>query len=220
MSVLITGASGGLGGAVCTAFVESGAKVIGVERAPKQSKAYQTIAADVSTAEGCSEMVRQALESGPIDALVHLVGGFSGGTSVAETSDQVWDSMMSVNLKTAFNVMRASLPSMIAAKRGRIVAIGSRAAVEASPNFAAYAVSKAALVALVKNVAAEVKDSGITANAVLPSVIDTAANRKAMARADFSRWVAPESIARLIVWLCSEAAANVSGAAIPIYGRA
>lgn len=220
MSVLITGAGGALGGAVCAAFVESGAKVIGVDRSGQESKSYKAIATDLTSAEGCKELVREALLSGPIDALVHLVGGFSGGTSIAETSDQVWDLMLSVNLRTAVNVMRASLPSMIAAKRGRIVAVGSRAAVEASPMLSAYAVSKAALVALVKNVAAEVKDSGITANAVLPSVIDTAANRKAMAGADFSRWVAPESIAQLIVWLCSDAAANVSGAAIPIYGRA
>jgi len=173
----------------------------------------------VMTGEGCEQMVKQALEHGPIDAVVHLVGGFSSGT-IAETSDKVWDLMMSVNLRTAFNVMRASLPSMIAAKRGRIVAVGSRAAVNASPGISAYAVSKAALVALVKNAAAEVTDSGITVNAVLPSTIDTPANRKAMATADFSKWVAPESIAQLIVWVCSDAAANVNGAAIPIYGRA
>ncbi|HLX46489.1 MAG TPA: SDR family NAD(P)-dependent oxidoreductase [Bryobacteraceae bacterium] len=219
MSVLITGASGGLGGAVCDGFVQSGAKVIGVDRSAKDSKPYLTIAADVMTAAGCEAMVKQALAHGPIDAVVHLVGGFSPGT-IAATSEQVWDLMMGVNAKTAFNVMRASLPSMIAAKRGRIVAVGSRAAVEASPGFSAYAVSKAALVALVKNAAAEVKDSGITVNAVLPSTIDTPANRKAMAGADFSTWIAPESIAQLIVWLCSDAAANVSGAAIPIYGRA
>jgi NAD(P)-dependent dehydrogenase (short-subunit alcohol dehydrogenase family) len=219
MSVLITGAGGGLGGAVCAAFVESGVKVIGVQRSPQESKAYVTIAGDVMTGEGCERMVKQALEYGALDAVVHLVGGFSAGT-IADTSDKVWDLMMGVNVRTAFNVMRASLPSMIAAKRGRIVAVGSRAAVEASPGVSAYAVSKAALVALVRNAAAEVKDSGITVNAVLPSTIDTPANRKAMAAADFSRWVSAESIAQLIVWLCSDAAANVNGAAIPIYGRA
>jgi NAD(P)-dependent dehydrogenase (short-subunit alcohol dehydrogenase family) len=219
MGVLITGASGGLGGAVCAAFVESGATVISANRSPQQSKSYLTILADVMTGEGAERMVKQAVELGPLDAVVHLVGGFSPGT-IEETSDKVWDLMMDVNVRTAFNVMRASLPSMIAAKRGRIVAVGSRAAVDTSPGISAYAVSKAALLALVKNAAAEVKDSGITVNAVLPSTIDTPANRKAMAGADFSKWVAPESIAQLIVWLCSDAAANVSGAAIPIYGRA
>lgn len=165
-------------------------------------------------------MVEQALKQGPIDALVHLVGGFSGGSPIAETSDETWDLMMNVNVRGAFLAMRAVLKPMMEAKRGRIVAVGSRAAVEASPNFAAYAISKAALVALVKNVAAETKDSGITANAVLPSTIDTPANRKAMPKADFSKWVAPESIAKLLLWLVSEDAADVSGAVIPIYGRA
>ncbi len=219
MSVVIVGASGGLGGAVCAAFAASGAKVIAVDRAPKAGEPYVTIAADVMTTEGCEAMVKQALEHGAIDAVVHLVGGFSAGT-IVETSEKVWDLMMDLNVRTAFHVIRASLPSMMAAKRGRIVAVGARAALEPSPGLSAYGVSKAALVALVKNVAAEVKDSGITANAVLPSVIDTPMNRKAMANADFSRWVAPESIAQLIVWLCSDAATNVNGAAIPIYGRA
>jgi NAD(P)-dependent dehydrogenase (short-subunit alcohol dehydrogenase family) len=109
---------------------------------------------------------------------------------------------------------------MTKAGKGRIVAVGSRAAVEPMANFAAYSVSKAALVTLVKTVALEVKDSGITANIVLPSVIDTPANRAAMPSADASKWVTPESIAGLLVWLASDAARDVNGAAIPIYGRA
>jgi NAD(P)-dependent dehydrogenase (short-subunit alcohol dehydrogenase family) len=219
MCVLITGAGGGLGTVVCSKFAGSGAAVVAVDRGWKESKPYLTIAADVMTGEGCATMVKQALQHGALDAVVHLVGGFRAGT-VAETSDQAWDLMMGLNLTTAFNVMRASLPSMMAAKRGRIVAVGSRAAMEPSPGISAYAVSKAGLVALVRNTAAEVKDSGITVNAVLPSTIDTAANRKAMPGADFSKWVSPESIAQLIMWLCSDAAADVSGAAIPIYGKA
>ena len=220
MNVLITGANGGLGTAVCQAFLATGATVMGVARAWKEPAPFLTISADVSTGEGCAEMAKRALEHGPLDALVHLVGGFAGGSPVSETSDQVWDGMMNVNLRTAFCAMRAVLPSMIAAGRGRIVAVGSRAAVEASPDFAAYAVSKAALVALVKNVAAEGKASGVTANVVLPSIIDTRQNRATMPQADVSRWVAPESIAQAIVWLTSDAAADTSGAVIPIYGRA
>jgi NAD(P)-dependent dehydrogenase (short-subunit alcohol dehydrogenase family) len=165
-------------------------------------------------------MVAQALQHGPLDALVHLVGGFSGGSPLTETSDQTWDGMINVNLRTAFYAMRAVLRPMTAAGRGRIVAVGARMAVEPSPNFAAYAVSKAALVALVRNVAAEGKKSGITANIVLPSIIDTPQNRKAMPDADYSKWVRPESIAKLIVWLASDAAADTIGAVIPIYGRA
>jgi NAD(P)-dependent dehydrogenase (short-subunit alcohol dehydrogenase family) len=219
MSVLVTGANGGLGTAVCQAFLDKGASVIGVARVWKDPAPFPTIAADVGTAEGCDAMVKQALERGPVDALVHLVGGFSGGSPLTETSDQTWDGMMSINLRTAFCAMRAVLRPMTAAGKGRIVAIGSRAAAEPSPNFTAYAVSKAALVSLVRNVAAEGKKSGITANIVLTSTIDTPQNRKAMPEADFSKWVTPQSIANWIVWLASDAATDTAGAVIPIYGR-
>jgi NAD(P)-dependent dehydrogenase (short-subunit alcohol dehydrogenase family) len=128
--------------------------------------------------------------------------------------------MLGLNLRSAYTIFRAVLPGMVKAGKGRMVAVGARAAIEPIANFAAYSVSKAALVALVKTVALEVKDSGITANAVLPSVIDTPANRAAMPAADASKWVTPESIAGLLVWLVSDAARDVNGAAIPIYGRA
>ena len=220
MNVLITGANGGLGTAVSQEFLASGAKVIGVALAWKQSASFTTISADVTTEAGCDSMVKQALEQGPIDALVHLVGGFAGGSPVSETTDQTWDSMMNVNLRAAFCCIRAALKPMQTAGRGRIVAIGTRMAVEPSPNFAAYAVSKAALVAFVKTVAAEGQKFGVTANVVLPSTIDTPTNRAAMPKADFSRWVAPQSIAKLLVFLASDAAADTNGAVIPIYGRA
>jgi len=220
MNVIITGAGGGLGTAVVKAFAGSGATVIGVEREWRQSMPFVTVAADLTTPEGCDAMAAQALQHGPIDALVHLVGGFGGGSPLWETSDATWDSMMNINLRAAFLTMRAVLKPMTMARRGRIVAIGSRAAIEPLANFAAYAIAKSALVALIKNVAAETRDLGITANAVLPSTIDTPGNRKAMPTADFSRWVAPESIAKLLLWLTSDQAADVSGAVIPIYGRA
>jgi len=220
MNVLVTGANGGLGTAVAKAFLDSGATVIGAALSWPNPVPFATISADLSTGEGCDAMVKEALQHGPLDALVHLVGGFGGGSPIAETSDKTWDGMMNLNVRTAFCAMRAVLKPMTAAKRGRIVAVGSRAAVDPSPNFAAYAVSKAALVALVQNAAAEGKDLGITANVVLPSTIDTPQNRKAMPDSDFSRWVAPELIAQLLVYLTSDAAAAVSGAVIPIYGRA
>jgi NAD(P)-dependent dehydrogenase (short-subunit alcohol dehydrogenase family) len=220
MSVLITGAGGGLGTAVCKVFEESGATVIAADRAWHEPKSFLTISADLTTADGCRTMIQQACEHGPVESLVHLVGGFRGGSPIAETTDADFDMMMNVNVRIAFNAIRAALDPMLKSKRGRIVAIGSRAALEPSPNFAVYAISKAALVALVKNVAAEVKDSGITANVVLPSTIDTPANRKSMPTADFSKWVAPQSIGKLLVWLCSDEAADVNGAVIPIYGRA
>jgi len=194
--------------------------VIGVARSWPEAVPFRTIAADLTTAEGCDAMVAEALERGPIEALVHILGGFGGGQPISETSDKTWDGMMTLNLRAAFCAMRAVLKPMTTAKYGRIVAVGSRAAVEAMPNFAAYSVAKAGLVALVKNVAAEGRDLGITANVVLPSTIDTPANRQAMPKSDFSRWVAPEAIAKTLVWLASKEAGDVSGALIPIYGRA
>ncbi len=220
MSVLITGANGGLGTAVSKAFQDTGATVIGVARSWPEAVPFISISADLTTSEGCDAMVAEAIAHGPIEALVHILGGFSGGQQVAETSDKTWDGMMTLNLRAAFCTMRAVLKPMTAAKYGRIVAVGSRGAVEPMANFAAYSVSKAGLVALVKNVAAETKDLGITANVVLPSIIDTPLNRKVMPNSDFSRWVAPESIAKTLVYLSSKEAGDVSGAAIPIYGRA
>jgi NAD(P)-dependent dehydrogenase (short-subunit alcohol dehydrogenase family) len=163
----------------------------------------------------------QAVRSrfGRLDVLLHLAGGFEGGTPVAQTDDGVWNRMFDLNLNAAFYTARAVLPSMLEAKYGRIVAIGSKTAVEPVATLAAYGASKAALVALIRTIALEVKRSGVTANVVLPSVIDTPANRAADPGADFSRWVKPESIARLLLWFASDAAADVNGAVVPIYGR-
>ena len=127
--------------------------------------------------------------------------------------------MLDLNLRSAYSMFRAVLPEMIKSGRGRILTVGSRAVEQPFANYAAYTVSKAALVTLVKSVAVEVKDSGITANVVLPSVIDTPANRVAMATGDPSKWVTPESIAGLLVWLASDAARDINGASIPIYGK-
>ncbi len=220
MSIVITGAAGGLGSAVCGVFQQAGVDIVAVDREWRKPPSFATIAADLTTAAGADAMIEQALAHGPVDGLIHLIGGFAGGSPVASTDDKTWDAMMNLNLRVTFLTIRAALKPMIAARRGRIVAVGSRAAVEASPNFTAYAVSKAAVVALIKNLAAEVKDVGITANVILPSTIDTPANRAAMPTADFSQWVAPQSIGKLLLWLASDSAADTSGAVIPIYGRA
>jgi NAD(P)-dependent dehydrogenase (short-subunit alcohol dehydrogenase family) len=209
--VLITGASGGLGGAVAHAFREAGAELA---ETPGTR-------ADLTVSAEAAKLVEQVrVRWGRLDALVHLVGGFEGGTPVAQTEDRVWNRMLDLNLNTAFYMARAVLPGMMAAGRGRILAIGSRTAVEPVATLSAYGVSKAALIALIRTIALEVKGTKLTANAVLPSVIDTAANRAANPGADYSRWVRPEAIARLLVWLVSDAAADINGAAIPIYGGA
>jgi NAD(P)-dependent dehydrogenase (short-subunit alcohol dehydrogenase family) len=212
----VTGASGGLGSAVVPAFEKEGAVVLPVAR----SAGAEGIAADLMKDDGARGAVGQAIErAGRIDALAHIMGGWAGGKPVAETDDATWRSMMGMNLDSAFYVARAVLPHMIAAERGRIVFVGSRTAVEPGAGAGAYNAAKAGLVALARSIAAEVKDSGITCNAVLPSIIDTPANRAAMPTANHAKWVKPQAIADLIVWLSSDAAADVNGAAIPIYGR-
>ncbi len=212
--VLITGASGGLGTAVTRAFAEAGANVAAVSRTGSE------ISADLTRPEEAARAVEAVrTRFGRLDVLLHLAGGFDGGTAVAETTDVVWNRMFGLNVNSAFYTARAVLPVMTAAGYGRIVAIGSKTAVEPVATLSAYGASKAALVALMRTIALEVKRAGITANVVLPSVIDTPPNRAAEPAADYSRWVKPESIARLLLWLASEAAADVNGAVIPIYGR-
>jgi len=223
--VVITGATGGLGGAVVKAFLAEGATVWGVlapsESNPLTDPKWSAISADLTVPESAASAVKTAIEaSGRIDALVHLVGGFAGGKPVAETDDATWDRMLNLNLNAAFYMARAVLPHMLRAGAGRIVAIGSRTGIEPVATLSAYAVSKAGVIMLVRTIAAEVRNSGVTANVVLPSVIDTPANRASNPGADFSKWVKPESIARLLLFLASDAAADVNGAVIPIYGRA
>ena len=156
---------------------------------------------------------------GKIDVLAHLVGGFAGGQTVADTDDATFQRMFDMNLNSAFHMLRAVIPHMRKAGAGRMVAIGSRAAENPGPSVGAYSASKAALVSLIRTVALENKDAGITVNVILPGTIDTPANRKDMLGADTSTWVQPASIASLIVWLASEAGKDVTGAAIPVYGK-
>jgi NAD(P)-dependent dehydrogenase (short-subunit alcohol dehydrogenase family) len=223
--VVVTGATGGLGGAVVHAFLSEGARVWGILGPSSPSRIadphFATVAADLTAPAEADAAVRKVIEaSGKIDVLLHLTGGFAGGKPAAETDDEVWNRMLSLNLHTAIYMARAVLPHMLEAGKGRIVAIGSRTGVEPAAGLSAYGVSKAALIALMRTIAAEVRNSGVTANIVLPSVIDTPANRAASPAADFSKWVQPESIARLLLFLASGAAADINGAVIPIYGQA
>lgn len=224
-TVLITAASGGLGKTVTRQFLDAGAAVAAVARSwpgeAEQDGRLKRLCADLSDPEGAREAVAGALAvNGRIDVLLHLAGGFAGGEPVWKTEDETWTQMMAVNLNAAFYVFRSVLPHMLEARRGRIIAVGSRTGEQPASGLSAYGVAKAGLHTLVRTVALEVKTQGITVNAVLPSVIDTAANREAMSSADFSKWVQPASIGRLLLWLASEEAGDVSGALIPIYGRA
>lgn len=222
--VLITGAKGGLGTSVTRAFLSAGATVVGVSRriadgdfADDRFSAVPADLLDPAEAERAAGAVIE--RHGRIDALVHVTGGFTGG-SVAETTDAIWDQMMNVNARAALNTFRAVVPRMRKAGRGRIVAIASRFAADTAPGIAAYAASKAALVSLVRSVAAENKNAGITANAILPGTIDTEANRSWGSPEERKKWVSPDRIASLAVYLVSEAAAEITGASIPFYGAA
>lgn len=195
MVVLITGATGGLGPTVVKAFQDAGATVAASSRKADNLSADLT---DSAQAKRLADTVSG--QFGRIDALVHLAGGFAGG-AVHETEDAVWNQMMDMNLRSAFHIFRAVLPHMRQAKSGRIVAIGSRAALDLVPGIAAYAASKAALVSLIRSISLENKDLGITANAILPGTIGAQ--------------VSPDTIASLALYLVSDAAAQITGVSIP-----
>jgi NAD(P)-dependent dehydrogenase (short-subunit alcohol dehydrogenase family) len=219
--VIITGATGGLGTSVTAAFLDSGARVAAVDRAASQSVAenFVAVAADLSSLAGAQSAVDAVMGRwGRIDVLVHLIGGFAGGTTVSDSDDATFDRMMNLNLRTALHMFRAVLPPMRAQGGGRILAIGSRSAAEPSPMSGLYAASKAALVSLVRTVAAENAERGIGANVVLPGTMDTPANRAAMPGGNPAQWVPPAQVASLLVHLAGDGASAITGAVIPIYG--
>jgi NAD(P)-dependent dehydrogenase (short-subunit alcohol dehydrogenase family) len=220
---LITGAKGGLGTFATHAALEAGAKVIGVSRSIKQTDfdhpnfiAQAAEMGDLTAAKAVADQI--AVEHGRIDIAIHLVGGFAMGGTVEETEDAVFDKMLDINFRSALHVFRAVLPHMRRQRWGRILAVGSRAAVEPMGHAGPYNVAKAALVSLVRTIAEENKGTGISANVVLPGTMDTPANRAAMPDADPSKWVQPAQVASLLAYLASAEASQVTGAVIPIYG--
>jgi NAD(P)-dependent dehydrogenase (short-subunit alcohol dehydrogenase family) len=222
--VVVTGADGGLGSNVTQALLDAGATVVGTSRKIQQSTfsspRFTAAPAELSTLEDAKKLVDQTVARfGKIDVLAHTVGGFAGGQSVAETDDATFRRMFDVNLNSLFHTLRAAVPVLRQTGRGRIIAIGSRAALEPGPGVGAYSASKAAMVSLIRTVALENEDAGMTANVILPGTIDTPANRAVMANADFSKWVQPSTIASLITWLAGDAGKDLNGAVIPVYGR-
>lgn len=221
--VLVTGADGALGTHVTQAFLDAGATVVGTSRKIQPTKflspAFTALPAEISTAAGAKAMMESMLARvGRLDVVVHTVGGFAGGPSVAETDDATFQRMLDLNLSTTFYLLRAVLPAMRKTGNGCIIAIGSRAALEPGAGVGAYSASKAAMVSLMRTVALENKDSGIRANVILPGTMDTPANRAAMSGADTNKWVQPANVARLIIWLAGDAGKEVNGAAMPVYG--
>jgi len=222
--VLVTGANGGLGTYVTQAFLDAGATVVGTSRKIQQTDFnnpnFTALPAEISTREGAQTLVDQVVTRfGKLDVLAHTVGGFVGGQSIADTDGATFQRMFDLNLNCVFHILRAAVRPLRKTGTGRIIAIGSRAALEPGAGVGAYSASKAAMVSLVKTVALENKDAGLTANAILPGTMDTPANRKAIPNADVSKWVQPATVAKLVVWLASEAGKDVNGSAIPVYGK-
>ncbi len=228
--VMVTAAAGNLGQAVMRAFLEAGAKLTLVDRSPDRlAKRYPDLAAspdhlliqgvDVTDAEAVEAAIAKAVEHfARIDVLVNAVGGYRAGMPVHQTSLDDWDFMLNQNARSAYLVSRAVVPHMLKQRYGKIVNVASRAALAGGKNAAAYSVAKAAVVRLTESMAAELKGEGINVNCVLPGTIDTPQNRAAMPKADFNKWTPPEAIADVILFLASEAARAVHGAAIPVYG--
>jgi len=219
--VLITDAKGGLGSSVTRRFLDAGATVVGTSRSISQGDFPHVNFTALPVDFTKSTAVTAAVESivgrfGKLDVLVHVLGGFAGGQTVADTDDATWEQMRDLNLTSAFYVLRAAIPHLRKSGSGRIVAIGSLTAVEPHPKLGAYVTFKAALTTLVRTVALENKDAGLSANVVLPGTMDTPANRKSMPSADYSKWVQPENVADVVLWLADERAGHITGSTISI----
>jgi NAD(P)-dependent dehydrogenase (short-subunit alcohol dehydrogenase family) len=228
--VLVAGGTGGLGRAVSLAFLQQGAQVVVTFRVQEEFDVLKSTAgATGERLEGQlvdvtdEAAVRQLIENivrkhGRLDAMVNAVGGYAGGTKLWELETKVFDQMMALNLRSGYALSRAAVRAMLKKGRGAIVNVAAKAAFDHAAGAAAYAASKSAAVALLDSLAADLKGTGIRANTILPSIIDTEANRKAMPNADFAKWPKPEDIARVILFLCSDDAKVIQGAAIPVYG--
>lgn len=227
-TALVTGGSGGLGSAVTVAFLDAGWRVVvpWVAEAElsrlREHERLERVRADLSEPEPVREAVARAVAvpDAPLRAVVNLVGGFAMGGRVHETDIVEFERQVRLNLRPTYLVSQAALPHLIAAGGGAIVCVSSRAALRPFPGAAGYITGKAAVLALVDAMAAEYTRDGVRVNAVVPSVIDTPANRAAMPDADHSSWVSPEQIATVIRFLCEEGSGVVSGAHVPVYGRA
>jgi len=228
--VLIAGGTGGLGHAVSLAFLQEGAGVVVTYRKQEELAALKSAAGasapsltahdvDVTDEAPTRQLIDRILEeNGRLDALVNTVGGYAGGVKLWELDTKIFDQMLTLNLRSGYALSRAVIPAMLKQGRGAIVNVCAKAAFDHAGDASAYAASKAAALALMDSLAADVKGSGVRVNSVLPSIMDTEANRKAMPGADFARWPKTEDVARVILFLCSDDARVIHGAAVPVYG--
>ena len=225
--VMITGAAGNLGRATAQAFTDRGGSLILLDRAENrlqefyQDPSNHLLLGSVDLTD--PETVDRAIEAGlrrfdKIDVLVHTMGGFRAGTTVDKTSIEEWDFMFDLNARSSFIICKAVLPHMISRGKGTIVLIGARPGIKGIPRGAAYSASKSAVLRLTESISAEYKHAGIRINAVLPGTIDTPQNRESNPDGKFERWVTPEALARVIIFLASDAAGPIHGTHIPAYG--
>lgn len=226
--ILVTGGTGALGSAVVRAFLQEGASVAVTYRARQEYQDLQnSVPTDRDRLRGQqvdvtneAEMLRMTAsidaEFHRLDVLVNTVGGYAGGTKLWQTESAVLERMLDLNLRSAFVSARSALPILLKQRRGCVINVAAKAAVDQPAGAGAYAASKAAAVALMHSLAMDLKATGIRANSILPNIIDTAANRRDMPAADFGTWTKPEEIARVILFLCTQDARPINGAAIPV----
>jgi len=219
-TVMLTGAAGNLGRAVAAAFGDANVVLLDLKRGSLQDTERQMfIAADLLDAQSVQSAVDQTVQRFKrIDVLCNIAGGFRMGSAVHETTDKDWDFMLNVNARTVLNMSRAVVPVMLKDGGGKIVNIGAFAAQKGAAQMGAYIASKSAVIRLTEAMAAELREKNINVNCVLPTIIDTPENRKAMPDADPKRWVAPEDLAKAIAFLASDAARAIHGAALPVTG--
>ena len=225
---IVTGGTGGLGQAVVGELLDAGAQVVTTWLAEAERDAAEAAFGDHEgltlveanlLEDGADTAVAAAIKLGPLTSLVNLVGGFAAGPRLHEAEPAGLEKMLALNLTTAVNAARAAIPAMLDGDGGAIVCVGTKVAYQPFSGGAAYAISKSAVLALVRSLDVEYREDGIRANAIVPNVIDTPANRESMPDADHSKWVQPAEIARVIRFLCSADSSPVTGAAIPVYGR-
>jgi len=230
-TVLVAGGTGGLGRSVSLAFLERGATVAVTFRHEEEFDALGAAAGngasrlakfniDVTDPKAAEDLVAQILSRfNHLDVLVNTVGGYAGGIPLWQLEPKVFERLIDLNLRTAYALSRAAAPAMIARKSGSIVNVAAKAAWDHAAGASAYAASKAAALALIDSLAADLAGTGVRVNSVLPSIIDTEANRRAMPKADFSKWPKPEDIANVILFLASDEARVIHGASIPVFGN-
>jgi NAD(P)-dependent dehydrogenase (short-subunit alcohol dehydrogenase family) len=230
-TVVVAGGTGGLGKSVSLAFLEEGAKVVVTYRREEEFVALKLAAGSHSSSlEGRRVDVTDEAETahfisevlalhGALDVLVNTVGGYAGGIKLWEMTTKTLDQMLALNLRSGFTLARAVMPAMLKARHGSIVNIAAKAALDHGAGAAAYAASKAAAVALMDSLAADALGSGVRVNSILPSIIDTPANRAAMPQSNFAAWPKPEDIAQVVLFLSSDLAKTIHGAAVPVYGN-